>query len=92
MKVLSLEYKGTNSANMICNYLSGLINGIKGTGKETAIRNLLKLGHKVVTIEDSDFSHIVHPNHLFIRTYGFISNNHAFKVKNFIEGLTNNKG
>ncbi len=80
-----LEYKGQKSAKLICNYLSGYIYGIKDTGKETAILNLLEDGHKVVTIEDSDFSHIIHENHLFCKTYGLINNRQAYNIKKFME-------
>lgn len=80
-----LEYKGPSSGNMICRYLSGYIHGIKDTGKETAIHNLLDAGHRVVTIEDSDFSHILHPNHLFCLTHGLITNRHSYDIKNFLD-------
>jgi len=80
-----LEYKGISSGNMICKYLSGYIYGIKDTGKENAINNLLKDGHKVVTIEDTDFSHIKHENHLYLETFGLITNRHSYYIKKFLE-------
>jgi len=80
----SLEYKGPESADLICKYLSGYIHGIKNTSKTKAIQSLLEEGHKVVTLEDTDFSHIVHVNHLFCKTYGFISNNHSYRISLFI--------
>jgi len=80
-----LEYKGISSGNMICKYLSGYIYGIKDTGKETAINNLLRNGHKVVTIEDTDFSHIKHENHLYLETLGLITNRHSYYIKKFLE-------
>ena len=86
-----LEFKGISSGNMICEYLSGYIHGIKTCDKEEAIRLLLEAGHKVVTIEDTDFSHIIHDNHLFCKTYGFISNRHSYLIKNFIENAKDSK-
>jgi hypothetical protein len=82
------ENEGCKSGDLICEYLSGYIFGIADTGKESSIRNLLSDGHKVVTIEDTDFSHIVHKNHLYCKTYGFISNRHSYNIKNFIEQFT----
>jgi len=84
-KLINLEYNGIKSSKLLCEYLSGYIYGIKNTSKETAIKNLLNDGHKVVTIEDTDFSYIKHKNHLFCKTYGFISNRHSYSIKNFME-------
>ena len=85
--LVAYEYKGEHSAQMICKYLSGYIHGVKDTSKETAIHNLLNKGHKVVTIEDTDFSHILHNNHLFCKTVGFISNRHLCRIREFIEDV-----
>lgn len=84
-RLADLEYNGISSGDMICKYLSGYIHGIKKLSKYNSILNLLDDGHKVVTIEDTDFSSIKHERHLYCKTYGFISNRHSSTIKKFME-------
>jgi len=88
LSLMDYEYNGIPSYNLLLKYLNGYVYGVKDTGKEASIRNLLADNHKVVTIEDTDFSHIVHKNHLFCKVYGFLSNRHAYNIHQFMEKNT----
>jgi len=59
--------------------------GLSCGNRETDIETLVAAGHRVVILDDIDLKHLESDNCLFCMTKGFITGNHGYKIKNFIE-------
>ena len=76
---------------LILQYLQKYIVSIrKSESKESYIKSFVanKDFKNIIVIEDTDFSancNINNGSH-YLKTYGFITNNHIYKIKNIIEG------
>lgn len=66
-------------------YLNSYVIGLSEGNRFTDIRTLLENNHKVIAIDDSDLSGIVHNNFLFLKINGLIQNIHLYQIHNFMK-------
>jgi hypothetical protein len=66
-------------------YLNGFVFEMSSGDRYYDVENLLNNDNVVITLDDMDFSNIVHENHLWIELHGLLTNGHTYKIKNFLE-------
>jgi len=75
----------TRQFKLIDKYIGEFVIGISCGCRVTDIETL-KPNNKVIIIDDMDLEELESENCLYCRTRGFITGNHGFKIKNFLEG------
>lgn len=67
-------------------YTDGYIIGLSCGNRRTDIKELLIEGYKVIAFDDMDLSDIRSKDYLYLKVVGFITNEHGYLIKCFIEG------
>jgi len=89
--VLSLKYHKEDECtfrqfNLLNKYIGNHIIGLSCGNRITDIKKL-STENNVVILDDMDLSECENDNVLFCETKGFISGNHGYKIKNFLENI-----
>ena len=88
--ILDLKYhkKEGNSTfrqfKLLNKHIGKYVIGLSCGNRETDI-DILSTDNQVVILDDMDLTHLENENCLFCMTKGFISGNHGYKIKKFIE-------
>jgi len=73
-----------NAFKLLQKYLNSYVIGLSEGNRFTDIRTLLENEHKVIALDDSDLSEIMHDNLLFLKINGLIQNSHLYQIYKFM--------